>query len=50
MLSTKGKLGTWLLWSLIPNGILGILSFVIYLTHISHINPARCAVKSNICT
>ena len=31
MLSTKGKLGTWLLWSLIPNGILGFLIFAIYL-------------------
>ena len=31
MLSTKGKLGTWLLWSLIPNGILGIVSSAIYL-------------------
>ena len=30
LLSTKGKLGTWLLWSLIPNGILGFLSFAIY--------------------
>ena len=31
LVSTKGKLGTWLLWSLIPNGILGILSFAIFL-------------------
>ena len=26
---TKGKLGTWLLWSLIPNGILGFIAFII---------------------
>ena len=32
LVSNKGKLGTWLLWSLIPNGILGIISFVIYLS------------------
>ena len=29
MQMTKGKLGTWLLWSLIPNGLVGFISFLI---------------------
>ena len=44
MLSTKGKLGTWLLWSLIPNGILGFLSFAISFIFYNSPDPEGAAL------